>query len=54
MFDKINRWYKQGLWTAEMVQTAANKGVITQAQADEITGRGLPEPVPAELGGTGA
>lgn len=36
MSDKIKRWYAQGLWTAEMVQTAATKGVITQAQADEI------------------
>lgn len=38
MYDKIARWYKQGLWTAAMVDRAAKKGVITQAQADEITG----------------
>lgn len=38
MYDKISRWYKQGLWTAQMVRTAASKGVITQAQADEILG----------------
>lgn len=54
MYEKITRWYKQGLWTAAMVQAAADKGVITQAQADEITNRVLPEPVPAEPGGTGA
>lgn len=36
MHEKIKRWYKQGLWTAEMVQTAVNKNIITQAQADEI------------------
>lgn len=38
MYDKIARWYKQGLWTAAMVDSAAQKGVITQAQAREITG----------------
>ena len=35
----ITKWYKQGLWTAEMVQTAADKGVITQEQAAEILGQ---------------
>lgn len=39
MYDKIERWYKQGLWSVEMVQTAADKGVITQAQADKILGK---------------
>lgn len=48
MNDKIERWYKQGLWTAEMVQAAADKGVITQAQADEIMCEG------AGTGGGGA
>ena len=38
MYEKIERWYKHGLWTAEMVQTAADKGVITREQADEIVG----------------
>lgn len=38
MYEKIERWYRQGLWTAEMVRTAADKGVITQAQANEIMG----------------
>lgn len=38
MFEKIQKWYKQGLWTAAMVQTAAAKGVITEAQAAEIIG----------------
>ena len=36
MYEKIKKWYKQGLWTAEMVQNAVSKGVITQEQADEI------------------
>ena len=38
MYEKIERWYKQGLWTTEMVQAAADKGVITRKQADEIMG----------------
>ena len=36
MFEKIKKWYKQGLWTAEMIQKAAEKGVITQDEADAI------------------
>ena len=36
MYEKIKRWYIQGLWTEEMVQKAADKGVITQDEASEI------------------
>ena len=36
MFDKIKKWYKQGLWTAEMVENAVVKNVITKEQAEEI------------------
>lgn len=36
MYEKIKKWYKQGLWSAEMVQNAVGKGVITQAQADFV------------------
>lgn len=36
MFEKIKKWYKQGLWTAEMVQNAVVKGVITEDKATEI------------------
>lgn len=36
MFEKIKKWYKQGLWTAQMVDNAVAKGVLTQAQAAEI------------------
>jgi uncharacterized XkdX family phage protein len=36
MFEKIKRWYNQGLWTSEMVQNAVTKGVITKEQASEI------------------
>lgn len=39
MYDKIERWYKQGLWTAAMVDNAAKKGVITRQQAEEIVGK---------------
>ena len=36
MFEKIKKWYKQGLWTKAMVQNALNKGIITQDQYAEI------------------
>lgn len=38
MFEKIKKWYMQGLWSADMVQNAVKKGVITEAQAAEILG----------------
>lgn len=38
MFDKIKKWYAQGLWTAAMVDNAVVKGVLTSAQAQEIKG----------------
>ena len=30
MKEKIAKWYKQGLWTADMVENAVAKGVITE------------------------
>lgn len=36
MFEKIQKWHAQGLWSAAMVAQAVRKGVITQAQADTI------------------
>ena len=36
MYEKIKKWYKQGLWTAEMVMNAVAKGIITEEQAKEI------------------
>lgn len=36
MYEKIKKWYEMGLWTAEMVQNSVIKGILTQAQADEI------------------
>lgn len=41
MKAKISQWYKQGLWTAAMVQAAVEKGIITGAEAAEIIGGGL-------------
>lgn len=38
MFEKIKKWYKQGLWTTEMVRNAVDKGVLTPEQYREITG----------------
>ena len=36
MFEKIKKWYKQGLWTEKMVRNAVEKGVLTEEQANEI------------------
>ena len=36
MFEKIKKWYKQGLWTAQMVQDAVTKGKLTADEAAEI------------------
>ena len=37
MKEKIKKWFKQGLWTAGMVRSAVDKGVITEADYREIT-----------------
>lgn len=36
MFNKIQKWYNQGLWTAEMVQQAYTKGVLTSGELSQI------------------
>ena len=36
MFEKIKKWYKQGLWTEKMVHNALNKDIITEEQLKEI------------------
>lgn len=36
MKEKIALWYAQGLWTAEMVQNAVEKKLLTQEEADKI------------------
>lgn len=35
MRDKIEKWYKQGLWTPEMVLNAIGR-VLTRSEAYEI------------------
>lgn len=39
MKEKIALWYAQGLWTAEMVQNAVEKGLLMQEEANEILGK---------------
>ena len=41
MKEKIASWYNEGLWTAEMVDSAVTKGVITEAEATEIKGQAV-------------
>ena len=36
MQTKIKKWFEQHLWTAEMVQTAVRKGIISQKGYTEI------------------
>ena len=36
MYDRIKKWYTQGLWTDEMVRHAVSKGVITEEEAAQI------------------
>lgn len=38
MKTKIAKWYKQGLWTSNMVANAVVKGVLTEEDYQEITG----------------
>ena len=38
MFEKIKKWYKQGLWIEQMVHNAVVKNVITEEQQVEILG----------------
>jgi len=37
MFEKIRYYYQKGIYTAEMVHTFVEKGVITEEQYREIT-----------------
>ena len=38
MYERIKKWYEQGLWTEAMVQDAVEKGHLTPGQYQEITG----------------
>ena len=36
MYEKIKKWYEQGLWKADQVKQAVEKGVLTQEQCQAI------------------
>lgn len=38
MYEKIKKWYAQGLWDEHKVHQAVEKGIITPEQYAEITG----------------
>ena len=40
MKEKIEKWYKMGLWTSEMVRNAVVKGILTEEEYNEIVGKG--------------
>lgn len=40
MKEKIAKWYKQGLWTKQMVLNAVVKLVLTAEDADDIINGG--------------
>ena len=40
MKEKIAKWYKQGLWTAQMVQDAVTKKRLTAEESAEILSAG--------------
>ena len=39
MFERIKKWYKQGLWTENMVNNAVAKGILTAEEAAQILGK---------------
>ena len=41
MYEKIKKYYEQGLWDESRVREAVAKNVITAAQFQEITGHGI-------------
>lgn len=46
MFDKIKKWYQQGLWTEAMVANAVAKNVLTQEEYEAIVNGSSVEPRP--------
>ena len=38
MFERIKKWYKQRLWTKDMVLNAVYKNIITTDEMYEIIG----------------
>lgn len=43
MKARIEKWYKQGLWSAEKVANAVKKGILTAEEYEEITGKAYGE-----------
>ena len=39
MFERIRKYFEKGLYTAEMVHKFVEKGVLTEKQYEEITGK---------------
>lgn len=37
-YELVKKYYDRGLWSAERVQKAVDKGWITQEECDEILG----------------
>lgn len=40
MAEKIKQWYDWGIWTADMVKSAWEKGILTEEEYREISGEG--------------
>ena len=38
MKEKIEKWYRQGLWTKTMVDVAVLKGILSEEDYNEIIG----------------
>lgn len=39
MYEKISKWFKQGLWSEAMVLNAVAKGVLTPEESNKILGK---------------
>lgn len=38
MYEKIHKWYQQGLWKERQVRQAVEKGLLTEQECETITG----------------
>lgn len=43
LFERIKKWYQDGVWTKSMLVNAVAKGKITAEEYREITGEDYPE-----------
>ena len=41
MYEKIKKYYEQGLWDEQRMREAVARGILTPEQFKEITGKGL-------------